>query len=97
MIKTYLCSLVTRGIFNDVFVLILSVGHMYDDINASFGWWSMKLHEDFQTISLLMKLYINLDNILLISHMIEEVPNLKMFITPYFWSGAYNLIGHIEA
>ena len=57
----------------------------------------MKLHEDFPTILLLMKLYIDLDNILLISHMIEEEPDLKKIITPYFWSGAYNLIGHIEA
>ena len=40
------------------------MGHTHNDIDASFGPWSMKLHEeDFPTIPILMKLYMNLDNV----------------------------------
>ena len=55
----------------------------------------MKLREeDFPTISFLMKSYMNLDNVPVISHMIEEVPD---FIEPYIQSEAHMLIGHTEA
>lgn len=37
----------------------------------------MKLHEDFPIISLLIKSYMDLDNIFVIPHMIEEVLNFK--------------------
>ena len=54
------------------------VGHTHDDIDASFGGWSMKLHEeDFLTIPFLMKLYKDLDNVLVIPHLIEEVLVLR--------------------
>ena len=40
----------------------------------------MKLRkEDFPTILLLMKSYMDLDNILVIPHMIEEVSDFKAF------------------
>ena len=66
--------LVAKGIFKEVFVSFLMVGHTHDDIDASFGRWSMKLHEeDFPTIPLLMKSYMDLDNVPVIPHLIEEV------------------------
>ena len=47
-----------------MFVSFLMVGHMHDDIDASFGCWSMKLHEeDFSTIPLLLKSYMDLHNV----------------------------------
>lgn len=50
----------------------LMVGHTYDDIDASFGHWSMKLHtKDFRTIPLFMKSYMDLDNVPIILHVIE--------------------------
>ena len=36
-----------------------------------------------------MKSYVDLENVLIIPHMIEEVPNLKAFIEPYIRSGAH--------
>jgi hypothetical protein len=60
------------------------VGYMHDDIDASFGRWSMKLHEeDHPTIPLLTNSYLDMDNVLVILHMIEEVSDFKAFINPY--------------
>ena len=73
-------------------------GHTHDDIDASFGRWSMKLHEeDFPTIPLLMKSYMDLDNVPVIPHMIEEIPNFKAFIKPYMLKGGDRLVGHTKA
>ena len=83
-ISSYWSLSVAKGIFKEVFVSFLLVGHMNNDIDASLEWWSMKLQEeDFPTIPLLIKSYMNLKNILVISHMIEEVPDFNAFIKPY--------------
>ena len=58
----------------------------------------MKLQEeDFPTIPLLMKSYMDLENIPVIPHMIEEVPDFKAFIELYIQSGAHRLIRHTKA
>ena len=78
-------------------MFFLWVGHTHDDIDAYFGRWNMKLREeDFPTIPLLMKSYMDLENIPVIPHMIEEVPDFKAFIEPYIQSGAHRLIGHTK-
>ena len=60
------------------------VGHTHDYINVSFGHLSMKLHEeDFPTIPLLMKSYMDLDYVPVILHMMGEVPYFKTFIKSY--------------
>ena len=87
-----------KGIFKEVFVSSLMVGHTHDDIDASFGCWSMKLYEeDFSTIPLLMKSYMDLDNVLVIPHMIEKISNFKAFIKPYMLKGVNCLVGHTKA
>ena len=54
----------------------------------------MKLYEkDFPIILLLMNCIWILNNIPIIPHMIEEVPNFKAFIIPYLRCGAHRLIG----
>ena len=86
-----------KGVFKEVFVFIFMVGHMHDDIDVSFGHWSMKLHEeDFPTIPLLMKLYMDLDNVPVIPHLIEKIPNFKAFIKPYMLKGVHRLVGHTK-
>ncbi len=58
-------SLLVANFFKEVFVSFLLVGHTHDDIDASFGRWSMKLREeDFPTIPLLMKSYMDLKTFL---------------------------------
>ena len=60
----FLSLLVVKRIFREIFVSFLMVGHTHDDIDTSFGRWSMKLHEeDFSTIPLLLKSYVDLDNV----------------------------------
>jgi hypothetical protein len=39
----------------------------------------------------------DLENILIIPHMIEEVSNFKAFIEPYIRSGVHRLIKHTKA
>lgn len=80
-----------------MFVSFLLVGHMHDDIDASFGWLSMKLQEEgFPTIPLLKKLYMDLENIHVIPHMIKKVLAFKAFIESYIRSRAHQLIGHTK-
>jgi hypothetical protein len=90
--------LVAKEIFKEVFVSFLMVGHTHDDIDASFGRWNMKLHEeDFLTIPLLMKSYMDLDHMPVIPHMIEEMPDFKAFIKPYMLKRRNRLVGHTKA
>ena len=57
----------------------------------------MKLYEeDFPTISLSMKSYMDLNNIHVIPHMIEEVSNFKASIEAYLRSEVYYLIRHMK-
>ena len=74
------------------------VGHTHDDIDASFGHWSMKLYEeDFPTIPLLMKSYMDLDNVPVIPHFIEEVSDIKSFIKPFILKKGDCLMDHTKA
>jgi hypothetical protein len=73
--------LVAKGIFEEVFVSFLLVGHTHEDIDTTFGRWSMKLHEnDYVTLPLLMKLFMTLDpnSQKIIPSLIEEVPALRI-------------------
>jgi hypothetical protein len=78
--------LVAKGIFEEVFVSFLLVGHIHEDIDATFGRWSMKLYEnDYPTLSLLMQSFMLLDpnSQKLIPSLIEEVHAFKDFIKPF--------------
>ena len=54
--------LVAKGVFKELFVSFLLVGHTHEDIDATFGRWSMKLREnDYPTIPCLMKSFMLVD------------------------------------
>ena len=54
------------------------VDHMHDDIDALFGMWSILLRKDnFPTIPLLMKSFMEVKSIHTIPHVIEEVLDSK--------------------
>lgn len=92
-IKCFWSLLVGKGIFEEIQVSFLLVGHTHDDVDASFGRWSMKLREnDYPTIPLLMKSYMDLDDEPFIPALIEEVPDFKSFIDGYISDD--DLIGH---
>jgi hypothetical protein len=76
-------------------VSFMLVGHTHDDIDASFGRWSMKLRENnYPTIPLLMKSYMDLDDTPVIPSLIKEVPDFKSFVKPYVSEDT--LIGHTK-
>ena len=73
------------------------VGHTHDDIDALFGRWSMKLKkENFSTIPLLMKSFMDVEAIPTIPHLIEEVANFKGFIEGRFNDGNDILVRHTK-
>jgi hypothetical protein len=75
----------------------LLVGHTHEDIDAMFGRLSMKLKEnDYPTIPLLMKSFMDAETQPVIPHLIEEVPNFKGFIENYIADGDEVLVGHCE-
>jgi hypothetical protein len=93
------CSLlVHRGVFREVYINFLLVGHTHEDIDAMFGRWSWKLKaSDYPTLPLLMKSFMDAEKQPIIPHLIEEVPNFKAFVEGYLCFGNDTLEGHTNA
>ena len=93
----YWSLLVAKRIFREVYVNFMIVGHTHDDIDALFGRWSMLLKkENFPTILALMKSFMDVESIPTISHLIEEVPDLKSFIDGAILDKEEVLVGHTK-
>jgi hypothetical protein len=76
----------------------LIVGHTHEDIDAMFGRWSYKLRaNNYPTLPMLMKSFMDVEKQLVIPHLIEEVRNFKAFVDGYFCSGNDALQGHKNA
>jgi hypothetical protein len=89
--------LVAKGIFNEDYVNFMLVGHTHDDLDALFRRWSMLLRKDnFPTIPLLMKSFMEVESVPTIPHRIEEVSNFKGFIVECIAEGDEALEGHIS-
>lgn len=89
---------VAKGLFKEVFISFSMVKHTHDDIDASIGCWSMKLHEeDFSTISPLMKLYMVWDIVPIIPHFIEKVLDFKAVIKPFILKGGDLVVNDTKA
>ena len=93
------CSLLTyHGVFQEVYINFLIVGHTHDDIDALFGKWSYKLRgTDYPTLPLLMKSFMDTESRPVILHLIEEVPDFKKFVEGYLCIGCDALAGHTNA
>ena len=93
------CSLLMyHGVFQEVYINFLIVGHMDDDIDVLFGRWSYKLRgTDYPTLPLLMKSFMDTESQLVIPHLIEEVPNFKKFVEGYLCTRRNALVGHTKA
>ena len=79
--------LVAKCIFWEIHVNFILVGHTHDNIDALFGRWAMKLRQsDYPTILLLMKMFMDVDKVPIIPHLVEEVPDFKGFIAPFIAS-----------
>ena len=93
------CSLLTyHGVFQEVSINFLIIGHTHDDIDALFGTWSYKLRgTDYPTLPLLMKSFMDTESRPVIPHLIEEVPDFKKFVEGYLCTGRDALAGHTNA
>ena len=89
--------LVVKSIFREDYKNFILVGHMHDDIDALFGRWSMLLRKNnFPTIPLLMKSFMEVESIPTIPHLIEEVPDFKGFIAGCIVEGDRALKDHMK-
>lgn len=91
-----LSLLIAKQNFKEVFVSFLVVKHIRDDIDVLFGCWSMKLYEEFQPFPFLMKSYMDLNNMQIIIHLIEEVFDFITFIKPFILNGCNRLVGQTK-
>ena len=93
------CSLlVLKGVFREIMINFLIVGHTHEDIDALFGRWSTKLKtNDYPTIPRLMKSFMDCETQPVIPHFIEEVPDFKQFVQGYLGTSGDYLEGHSKA
>ena len=93
------CSLLTyHGVFQEVYINFLIVGHTHDDIDVLFGRWSYKLRgTNYPTLPLLMKSFMDTESHPVIPHLIEEVPDFKKFVEGYLCTRRDALAGHTNA
>ena len=90
--------LMYHGVFQEVYINFLIVGHMHNDIDALFYRWSYKLRGiDYPTLSLLMKSFMDTESRLVIPHLIEEVPDFKKFVEGYLCTRRNALARHTNA
>jgi hypothetical protein len=85
---SFFSLLVHKGVFREVYVNFLLVGHTHEDIDAMFGRWSRRLRKnDYPTLPMLMKSFMDAKTEPVSPHLIEEVPNFKAFVDGYLYSG----------
>ena len=90
--------LVANGVFREVYMNFMLVGHTHKDIDALFGLWSMRLQKhDYPTMPLLMKSFMDGESIPMIPHLIKEVPDFKGFIDTFICKKGEALEGHTAA
>ena len=90
------CSLlVYKGIFREVYINFLIVGHTHEDTNALFGRWSNLLKtNNYPMVPRLMKSFMDCEAHLVIPHLIEEVLDFKRVMQGYFETVEDFLEGH---
>ena len=84
-----------HGVFQEVYINFLIVGHTHDDIDALFGKWSYKLKgTNYPILPLLIKSFIDIESHPVIPHLIKEVPDFKKFVKGYLCIGHDALTEH---
>ena len=89
------CLLVHKGVFSEVYINFLLVGHIHEYIDIMFGRGSYRLRKnDYPILPMLIKLFMDVERKLIIPHLIEEIPNFKTFFDGYLCSGNNALHRH---
>ena len=76
------CSLLTyHGVFQEVYINFLIIGHTYNNITTLFSRWSYKLRgTNYPPLPLLMKSFMDIESRPVILHLIEEISDLKKLV-----------------
>jgi hypothetical protein len=83
------------GLSCEAYINFLNVGHTHNNIDLLFGRCSWKLiMNDYLTLPLLIKLFMDIENQPVILHLVEEIPNFKAFVDGYLCSGNDALQSH---
>jgi hypothetical protein len=90
------CSLLTaRGIFKEVTMGFLVVGHTYEDIDAYFSYLSKLLKQkNMYVLTDLMKAFMDLQkSIVFISELVHEIADFKSYVRDFHHDGTNKLFG----
>jgi hypothetical protein len=72
--------LVANEIFCEVYINFMLFGHTHDNIDTFFGRWRKMLkRNDYPTLPLLMKSFMDVETQSVIPHVIKEHPDFKGF------------------
>jgi hypothetical protein len=93
----FLALLTTRKVFKEVQFEFLIVGHTYEDIDKSFGYFSKKLGEQNNYVMVdLMKAFMFSQYYPFILQLIQEIPDFKSWVNGYLNDGLDVFDGHTK-
>ena len=93
-LMAFLSLLTTRGVFKEIQVGFLLVGHTHEDIDAYFSHLSKALKsKNTFVVADLMKAFMESQELSFLPEFIQEVGDFKSFVKGYLCSGATRLIG----
>ena len=93
-LMAFLSLLTTRGIFREIQVGFLLVGHTHEDIDAYFSHQSKSLKsKNTFVVADLMKAFMESQELLFLPKFIQEVADFKSFINGFLCSGTSHIIG----
>ena len=93
-LMAFLSLLTARGVFKEIQVGFLVVGHTHEDIDAYFSHLSKELKQSSTYIMAdLMKAFMKSQKLAFLPEVIQEVADLKSFVQSYQCSGTERLLG----
>ena len=93
-LMAFLSMLTARGIFKEIQVGFLLVGHTHEDIDAYFSHLSKALKsKNTFVVADLMKAFMESQELSFLPEFIQEVGDFKSFVKGYLCSGTSRLIG----
>jgi hypothetical protein len=93
----FLSLVIARGVFEEVKLGFLVIGHTHEDINGRFGYLSKKLREQNNYISTnLMKAFMVSQEQPFIPRLIKEILDLKTWVVVCLKDGLNILVRHIN-
>ena len=92
-------ALTAKGIFREVRVSFLIVGHTHEDVDAMFGRFGQRLKiEDCHTLPDLMASFMKAGDPTIVPSLIHEVADFKEWVKGYYHEfGQDRLVGHSKA